>query len=95
MARIIPTFSAIEPEKARAMLPFAQVAIYVMVGGGFNGKHYAEQPATAYLDDRAKGAYGRRDIEAARLSLINLAKVAGYDPKELPAMPEVPHMGVL
>ena len=71
-----------------------QVALYVMCGGGFLGRSFAEQPETAYVDRRTgKLPYSAKKIDTARAALVEEAKREGLDPKSLPAMPDFTNMG--
>lgn len=80
--------------EARNLVPLMQIALFVMVRGGFLGRSYAEQPATAYTDARCgKLPYKAREVETARVHLVEVAKRAGYDPDHLPAMPSMRNMG--
>ena len=68
-------------------LKFAQVCIYTMVGGGFLGRSFAEQPANAYIDSRVrKRPYSATKIEKARKHLVLLATQCGLDAGNLPSM---------
>jgi hypothetical protein len=76
-------------------IPFMQVAIYVMVGGGFLGRSAAEQPADFYLDERLKpGPYKDKEILQAVATLATLATANGLDPHHLPAMPNFHNCGI-
>ncbi len=82
-------------EEASAQIPLLQIAIYVMVGGGFIGRMYAEQPADAYIDSRVgRRPYSIREINKARGALIAMAKKAGLDPSNLPKSPRWHNLGV-
>lgn len=66
-----------------------QVAVYVMCGGGFLGRSAAEQPAEFYIDTRcSRLPYPRRDIMQMVATLVEVATLAGMDPKRLPEMPD-------
>jgi hypothetical protein len=72
-----------------------QVVAYVAVGGGMLGKLFAEHPANAYIDGRVgKLPYSRKDIENIRQCLCTMAEVLGFDPRNLPAMPDFHNCGV-
>ena len=76
----------------------AQVAVYVMVGGGIIGRFAAESPAEFYVDDRAttrypKGRYPKGQVVRAVKYLVALAEASGLDPKNMP-MPRFHNLGV-
>jgi hypothetical protein len=71
-----------------------QVAIYVMCGGGFLGRSFAEQPAGAYIDSSVgKRPYSVKKIEAARKALVEEVVKEGLDPNDLPVTPNFTNMG--
>ncbi len=83
-----------DKKQALQQLPFMQVALYVMCGGGFVGRSFAEQPKSAYLDDRiSKRPFKPNAIEAARLELVHVAEIAGLNPENLPTMALTSSMG--
>lgn len=85
----------ITKEKAIALVPRAQIAMFVMVGGGFLGRSYAEQPKTAYTDLRCgRLPYKSTDVKKAQVTLIALAERAGLDADSLPPIPNFGNMGV-
>jgi hypothetical protein len=89
-----PWTESLTKERALEILPRAQIAIYVMVGGGFVGRSYAEQPRSAYCDVRiGKRPYKFKDIEKAQVTLIALAERAGLDADSLPPMPDFSNLG--
>lgn len=91
----IKTGSREDARRYKKWLPQAQVAIYVMVGGGIIGRMFAEQPADAYIDIRVgKRPYKYKEIAAARKILVAMAEKAGLDPHKLPAMPNFGNLGV-
>jgi hypothetical protein len=98
MKKTQPFIDAIQqwaPSRAKEQVPAAQVAIYVMAGGGLIGRLYAEQPQDAYTDARAgRRPYGGKDLERARLILCALAARAGLDSREMPPMPRFHNLGV-
>jgi len=68
-----------------------QIAAYVMTGGGFLGKLYAEQPGYAYLDSRVgRLPYSKTEIENVRQVLVAACHALGFDPNNAPAMPHLP-----
>ena len=72
-----------------------QTVLYVAVGGGVLGQTFAERPENAYIDSRiGRLPYRRKDIEQIRLTLIELAKAKGLNPKKLPKRPEFHNCGV-
>lgn len=79
----------------RRMIGPAQVALYVMCGGGLVACSYAEQPASAYRDLRCcRAPYGSRKIERARRALIAMAERCGLDPNKMPPMSDFGNLGV-
>ena len=73
----------------------AQIAVYVMAGGGLIGKSAAEQPAGFYVDSRvSRRPYKLRDIYAAVRVLVRMAEAAGLDPRNLPPMPRFHNLSV-
>ena len=76
-------------------IPAMQVAIYVMVGGGMLGHMAAERPTDFYIDSRVgRLPYHRKQIVIAVARLIEVAKAAGLDAKDLPPMPRFHNLGV-
>lgn len=72
-----------------------QVAVYVMVGGGYLGRSAAQSPADFYIDDRVGARpYSRTKIYTAVAYLCEIARAAGHDPHNLPAMPNIHNLGV-
>lgn len=72
----------------------AQVAVYVMCGGGYLGRFAAEQPADFYIDMRVgRLPYPKRVIEKAVLRLALLAQEAGLNPHDMPKMPDFDNLG--
>mgnify|MGYP001589640693 CR=1 FL=1 len=71
----------------------AQVAVYVMVGGGIIGRFAAESPAEFYVDDRATTRYPKGQVVRAVKYLVALAEASGLDPKNMP-MPRFHNLGV-
>lgn len=68
-------------------IPFHQVAVYVMCGGGFLGSFAAEQPADFYIDDRmGKLPYKKDEIYQAVRTLVTIAEKSGLDPHSMPRM---------
>ena len=93
--QVLPWVNNLTKAEAKRLLPYAQVAIYVMAGGSFVGRQYAEQPEHAYVDSRIpKRPYRLSQLEIARAHLVAIAKRAGYDPNNLPATPNFGNMGV-
>lgn len=82
-------------DEFRRIVGSTQVAIYIMTGGGWIGRTYAEQPASAYTDARVgRLNYPAWQIENCRLALVVMSEVAGMDPENLPPMPNLFSMGV-
>lgn len=76
-------------------IPFMQVAVFTMCGGGFIGRLAAEQPANFYVDDRVKRLkYPKKEIYQAVETLKTIATVHGLNTHDLPAMPRFYNMGV-
>lgn len=96
MKNLVPPWvDNIAPDRAAQLVPPAQVAIYVLTGGGLVGRSYAHNPKTAYMDIRlGKRPYSRKQIEAARQTLVALAEKARMDPDSLPDMPDFGNLGV-
>ncbi len=68
-------------------IPFHQVAVFVMCGGGWIGKFAAEQPGKFYIDDREMDfPFLKRHIYEAVETLVTLAKENGLDPNKMPEM---------
>lgn len=83
------------PDKFMERIRGQQVMVYVMTGGGFIGRSHAEQPKSAYIDDRvSKRPYSRKAISNATTVLILMAEIAGLDPNNLPAMIDIHNSGV-
>ena len=77
-------------------IPFMQVAVYVMCGGGFLGRSAAEQPGDFYIDSRVgRLPYKKAEIMQAVQTLCTIAQVHGLDVNDLPNMPRFHNMGVL
>jgi hypothetical protein len=73
-----------------------QVAVFVMVGGGFLGRWAAENPADFYLDDRVgRLPYSREDIRRSVATLAKIAQTQGLNPHDLPVMPLLHSFGIL
>jgi len=73
----------------------AQVAVYVMAGGGIIGRLAAEQPADFYIDDRvSRRPYPKAQIYAAVAIMEAMAECNGMDPRHLPALPDFHNLGV-
>jgi hypothetical protein len=86
MVALVPENRTVE--QAQAEVPFLQVAVYVMCGGGFLGQMAAEQPANFYIDDRAaRLPYSEQEIKAAVSVLTAMASRAGLDAHALPPRP--------
>lgn len=76
-------------------IPFMQVSIYTMCGGGILGRFAAEQPSDFYIDDRVgKLPYKKVEIYQAVKTLVTIAEMNGLDPHDMPAMPDFHNMGV-
>ena len=89
-----PTLGAWNGAWHRTM-PALQVAVFVMIGGGFTGNSAARQPEDFSIDDRAgRLHYSRRDIMKAVAQLTETAKQAGLDPRDLPRLPSLHNCGV-
>jgi len=72
-----------------------QTIMFVASGGGFIGKSFAERPTIAYRDTRAgRAPYKAKEIENIRLTLIAFAEAKGYNPNDLPPMPDFHNCGV-
>ena len=78
------------------IVPFHQVAVYVMCGGGFLGHFAAEQPADFYIDDRVgRLPFRRSEICYAVRTLAQIAKARGLNPHDLPPLPVLHSFGIL
>jgi hypothetical protein len=76
-------------------IPFMQVAVYVMCGGGFLGRFAAERPMDFYIDDRVGCLpYSREEIYQAIETLKTITAANGIDPHRLPALPGFHNMGI-
>jgi len=76
-------------------IPFLQVAVYTMIGGGLLGRMAAEQPADFYIDSRVgKLPYPKRDILQAVAVLAIIAEANGLDPHNLPKLPPFHNLGI-
>lgn len=72
-----------------------QIMVYTMCGGGFLGRFAAEQPGDFYIDMRVGGLpFPKREIEQAVRVLATIAKLAGLNPKQMPAMPKIHNSGI-
>ena len=72
-----------------------QIAVYVMSGGGFLGRHAAEHPQSFYIDDRVgRLPYLKREICQAVATLVTLAEANGLDPENLPEMLHFHNCGI-
>lgn len=83
--------------KARMKAEFSalQVAVYVMVGGGFLGAFAAEQPKDFYIDSRVgKRPYKVRDCYQAVAVLAIYAKLLKYTTETMPKMARFHNCGV-
>lgn len=68
-----------------ADLQSAQVAVYVMIGGGMLGAFAMRQPASFYIDTRVgKLPYSRKDIMQVIECIIAACHVLGKDAHNLP-----------
>ncbi len=68
----------------------AQVAVYVMAGGGLIGRFAAEQPADFYVYDRvSRRPYPKRELYRAVAVLARMAQANGLDPRNMPSMPRL------
>jgi hypothetical protein len=78
------------------IVPYHQIAIYVICGGGPIGLWAAENPADFYLDDRVgRLPYIRADIRRSVATLAKIAQARGFNPHDLPTMPILHSFGIL
>jgi len=107
MSRILPinyervtesisgTYQSLGKKAVVSQMMAMQVAIYVAAGGGMIGRLFAEQPADAYVDDRAsRRPYTLKALGNMRIALIAYAAVLGLDPHRMPPMPDFHSAGV-
>jgi len=74
---------------------FLQAALYVVCGHSFVGRSNAEHPKGNYVDDRVSlKRYTKKDADNIRKALIETAEAIGFDPANLPGLPNFHNSGV-
>lgn len=84
------------PAQRLERLKAQQIAVYVMIGGGFLGRFAAEQPADFYIDSRVgRLHYGQRVIYQAVEILKILAEECGFNGRsDMPKMMDLHCSGI-